>query len=225
MVDSRRLVRWLVVAIVISVLLGLATDALFGRAFPLKPDAIEEWLSGAGPWAPLLYIGAMIVAVVVSPIPSVPLDIAAGLTFGLVRGSVYTLVGAEIGAIVASLISRRLGRPWLARRLAPDTMRQIDELAARLGMRALIVMRLLPVFNFDWVSYAAGLTSISLPRFAIATLIGMTPPVIAITAVGSTYGDNPVLSLSILAVLVLLVVGPLVVWRIRSRVRRLPEEV
>ncbi len=54
MVDSRRLVRWLLIAVVVSVLLDLAADLVFGWAFPLNPDAIEEWLSGAGPWAPLL---------------------------------------------------------------------------------------------------------------------------------------------------------------------------
>lgn len=165
-------------------------------------------------------------AVVVSPIPSVPLDIAAGLTFGLFRGSLYTLIGAEIGAIIAFIIAQRLGRPRLASRLSPRTMRQIDDLSARVGVRALVIMRLLPVFNFDWVSYAAGLTSISLPRFAAATLVGMTPPVVAITAVGSTYSGNPALSISILAVLVLLAAGPLVVGLVARRTaRRRPEDV
>ncbi len=215
--DRRRVIRWLTVIIVAGLVLGLVWDALFGRLFPFQPSDIGDWLAKAGPWAPLVYIGAMIVAIVASPIPSVPLDIAAGLTFGLFRGTVYTLIGAEIGAVIAFLIGRRLGRPRLARRLSPEAMGHIDELTARVGMKALIVMRLLPAFNFDWVSYAAGLTAISLPRFAIATLIGMTPPVIAITAVGSTYGDRPVLSISILVVLVLLATGPLMVLLGRSR--------
>ncbi|MBA3276977.1 MAG: TVP38/TMEM64 family protein [Chloroflexia bacterium] len=224
--DRRRLVRWLVIAAAVSVLLGLAADALFGQVIPIEPVAIGDWLAGTGSWAPLVYIGTLIVAVVVSPIPSVPLDIAAGLTFGLFRGSLYTLIGAEIGAIIAFIIARRLGRPRLASRLSPKTMRQIDDLSARVGVRALVIMRLLPVFNFDWVSYAAGLTSISLPRFAAATLVGMTPPVVAITAVGSTYSGNPALSISILAVLVLLAAGPLVVGLVARRTaRRRPEDV
>jgi len=215
--DRRRVVRWLIVIIGASLVLGVVLDALFGRLFPFQPADIGDWLEGAGPWGPVVYIGAMIVAIIASPIPSVPLDIAAGLTFGLFWGTIYTLIGAEIGAVVAFLIARRLGRPRLARRLSPAAMGHIDDLSARVGVKAIIVMRLLPAFNFDWVSYAAGLTAMSLPRFAIATLIGMTPPVIAITAVGSTYANSPVLSISILVVLVLLATGPLMVLLRRPR--------
>lgn len=219
-VTRRRVMRWLIVILVAGLVLGFVMDALFGQLFPFQPADIGHWLDKAGPWAPLVYIGAMIVAIIVSPIPSAPLDIAAGLTFGLLWGTIYTLIGAEIGAIIAFLIARRLGRPRLARRLSPEAMGHIDDLSARVGVKAIIVMRLLPAFNFDWVSYAAGLTAMSLPRFAIATLIGMTPPVIAITAVGSTYADRPVLSISILVVLVLLATGPLLVLLRRALTRR-----
>ena len=215
--DRRRVVRWLILIIGASLVLGFVWDALFGQLFPFQPADIGHWLDKAGPWAPLVYIGAMIVAIIASPIPSVPLDIAAGLTFGLFWGTIYTLIGAEIGAVIAFLIARRLGRPRLARRLSPAAMGHIDDLSVRVGLKAIIVMRLLPAFNFDWVSYAAGLTAISLPRFAIATLIGMTPPVIAITAVGSTYADSPVLSISILVVLVVLATGPLMMLMRRPR--------
>ncbi len=213
----RHATRWLLVFIAGSVVLGLVWDLLFGELIPFNPEEIGERLDGMGSIAPLAYIAAMTLAVVVSPVPSVPLDIAAGLAFGLLWGTVYTLIGAEAGAIIAFLIARRMGRPWLARKLPAPTMRRIDDLATRQGVKALLVTRLLPVFNFDWVSYAAGLTAISLPRFAIATLIGMTPPVIAITAVGSTYADSPVLSISILVVLVVLATGPLMMLMRRPR--------
>ena len=207
----RQATRWLLVFIAGSVVLGLVWDLLFGALIPLNPEEIGERLDGMGPIAPLAYIAAMTIAVVVSPVPSVPLDIAAGLAFGLVWGTVYTLIGAEAGAIIAFLIARRMGRPWLARKLSVSTMRQIDDLSTRQGVRALLVTRLLPVFNFDWVSYAAGLTSISLPRFAAATFVGMIPPVVAIVAVGASLPNRPLLSAGIFAGLVALALGPLIV--------------
>lgn len=208
----RRTIVWIIGLLVASVGIGFVWDRMFGHLIPIRPAAIEAWLQGLGSWAPFAYMTGMTVAVVVSPIPSVPLDIAAGLTFGLVWGTVYTLIGAEIGAIISFLISRRLGRPWLARRLPESTMHQIDMMADRQGVRALVIMRLLPIFNFDWVSYAAGLTAISLPRFAIATLMGMTPPVIAITAVGSTFTDKPIVAAALLGALILLTLGPVAFW-------------
>ncbi|MBA2247048.1 MAG: TVP38/TMEM64 family protein [Chloroflexia bacterium] len=200
---------WAFVLVVASIIAGLLFDALFGRIIPLRPEGIRDWLDGLGPWGPLVFVVFLTAAVVVSPVPSVPLDIAAGLTFGLFWGTVYVLIGAELGAIIAFLIARRLGRPRLARRLPAAAMASIDTLTARRGVRALILMRLLPVFNFDWVSYAAGLTSISVRAFALATFVGMIPPVVAIVAVGATLPGNPVLAGTILAILVLAVLIPL----------------
>ncbi len=222
----RRLRRWLLVVVVLGLGLGVAGNALFGQIISFRPTAIQEWLAAAGPWAPLIFIAAMIGAVVFSPIPSAPLSIAAGLSFGLVWGTVYTLVGAEAGAIIAFLIARWFGRPRLAGRLSPAAMRYIDELSDRVGARTILVMRLLPVFNFDLVSYAAGLTTIALPLFALVTLVGMTPPVIAIVAIGSNYADRSVPSFAILGVLVLSTVGSLLVgwYRRRPAGNRIPED-
>lgn len=208
--DRRRAARFLLLFVAASAVLGLVFDQIFGELISFRPEQVRDWLDGFGALAPLVFIGAMILAVVISPIPSVPLDIAAGLAFGWFWGTVYTLIGAEIGAIIAFLIARRLGRQRLQRRLPKPTMAHIDDLAERKGFRALLVMRVLPVFNFDWVSYASGLTSIPLGQFALATLIGMTPPVIAIVAVGATLPDNPRLAGIIFAALVVLAIGPLV---------------
>lgn len=204
--------------------MGFLLEQLFGQFVSLRPEQIGAWLDNFGTCAPLAYVTAMIFAVVLSPIPSVPLDIASGLAFGWFWGTIYTLIGAEIGAIISFLIARRLGRHWLNRKLPTATMSAIDELADRQGFRALVIMRLLPVFNFDWVSYAAGLTAVSLPVFALATFIGMIPPVIAIVAVGATLADNPPLSGAIFVTLVLLAVGPLFLpWLPGFRRRRIPE--
>jgi uncharacterized membrane protein YdjX (TVP38/TMEM64 family) len=208
---TRRQATALIAVAVASLVVGLVWDALFGKIIPLRPEGIRDWLDGLGAWAPLVFVALMTAAVVVSPIPSVPLDIAAGLAFGLVWGTLYTLLGAEIGAVIAFTIARRLGRPRLARRLPGAAMRRIDDLATRRGARAILLMRLLPVFNFDWVSYAAGLTSMPLPVFALATFVGMIPPVIAIVAVGATISDNPTLAGAIFAALVLAVLIPLAV--------------
>ncbi len=200
---------WVVVIVVAGIVAGLLFDALFGRIIPLRPDAIHAWLDGLGAWAPIVFILLMATAVVVTPIPSVPLDITAGLAFGLVGGTVLTLIGAELGAVIAFLLARELGRPRLAKRIPAAAMARVDDLTRRSGFRALLVMRVLPVFNFDWVSYAAGLTPISLPAFAVATFLGMIPPVIGIVAVGATLPGNPILAGSIFTILLLGVVVPL----------------
>lgn len=76
----------------------------------LQPDRISQWLNDAGPMAPVLFIGVMASAVVISPIPSLPLDIAAGTVFGPIAGTLYASIGALLGAMVSFLIARFLGR-------------------------------------------------------------------------------------------------------------------
>lgn len=221
----RQEAKWLLIIAVASIVAGLVIDFAVGRAISLDPERIGEWLDDLGFWAPTAYMVILALAVVVSPIPSVPLDIAAGLAFGLFWGVIYTLIGAEVGGLVAFGLARWLGRPWLARRLPAGAMARIDELAERLGGRALLVMRLLPVFNFDWVSYAAGLTTISTRVFAVATFVGMIPPVIAIVAVGATLPNRPALSATIFGGLVLMVFVPILVALLpRGRRSTVPDQ-
>lgn len=218
--ELRQEARWVLLIAAASIVLGLAWEAVFGRIFPLDPEAIREWLQSRGAWAPVIYIVLLAAAVVFSPLPSVPLDIAAGLAFGLWWGTVYTLVGAELGAVIAFALARRLGRPWAQRRLPEATLARVDRFVARRGVVAILLMRLLPVFNFDWVSYAAGLTAIGFPAFALATFVGMIPPVIAIVAVGATLPDRPLLAGLIFAGLALAALLPLLAPWVAPRFRR-----
>ena len=52
----------------------------------LQPHLVADWLREAGPFGPIVFIALMAAAVVISPIPSLPLDIAAGATFGPMWG-------------------------------------------------------------------------------------------------------------------------------------------
>lgn len=204
------------VVALVSLLLSFLFERLFGALVPLDPEAIRAWLRGWGAWAPVIYISLMVLAIVLTPLPSVPLDIAAGLAFGLFWGTVYTLVGAELGALLAFGLARRWARGWVVRRLGERRAATVDALTHRGGGRAVFLMRLLPAFNFDWVSYAAGLTALPLRTFAVATFLGMIPPVIAIVAVGATLVEDPARARLIFGML-LLAWGLPFVWWLRPR--------
>ena len=151
----------------------------------LSLTVLTEWLRESGPLAPLLLIGSMACAVLIPPIPSVPLDLAAGAVFGPFYGAFYAVIGAEIGAIVCFLLARAWGRDALSRLLKVETT--FCRMCTDHQLMGLVfVARLIPVFSFDMVSYGAGLTNISLKTFALATLVGMAPPTFAFTYFGSS---------------------------------------
>lgn len=68
-----------------------------------------------GAWGPVLMVGLMIAAIVMSPIPSGPIAMVAGAAFGPALGTIYVAIGATLGAIIAFLIARTLGYEMVAR--------------------------------------------------------------------------------------------------------------
>lgn len=151
----------------------------------LTPTALAQWLNDAGPWAPFLLIGSMVCAVIIPPIPSLPLDLAAGVVFGPFYGALYAVIGAEIGAIACFLVARALGHDAFSRFMKTETT-FCQMCTDHQLMGAMFLARFIPIFSFDVVSYGAGLTNISLKSFSLATLFGMAPPTFAFVYLGST---------------------------------------
>jgi len=185
----------------------------------LDGHALRGYIMRLGMTGPLAVIGLMMLAILVSPIPSAPIALAAGALYGHIWGTFYILVGAELGALAAFGLARMLGRDalqrWLGSRL-PE---------ARLGsqgtlMAVVFVSRLLPFISFDVVSYAAGLTTLSAWRFALATLAGILPASFLLAHFGGEMADGE-LDRILYAVLALglLTAVPLAVHVLRERRR------
>jgi uncharacterized membrane protein YdjX (TVP38/TMEM64 family) len=153
----------------------------FGRLVPAQ--GIEAWLQGAGPLGPIVFILAMALAVVISPLPSLPLDIAAGSVFGPLLGTVYAVTGGLLGAVASFLLARGLGR-GLVDRLVGGHVQFCRRCSDRFLTGIVFFSRLLPFVSFDVVSYGAGMTRMSLSRFALATGLGMLP----LTSLYVTFG-------------------------------------
>jgi len=136
--------------------------------------ALRQLIVGLGVAGPLAVIGLMTLAILVSPIPSAPIALAAGAAYGHTWGTAYIVLGAEFGALAAFGLARLLGHDilhrWFGDRLPKTRLRSQGAL-----MAIVFASRLLPFISFDVVSYAAGLTSLSLWRFALATLAGILP--------------------------------------------------
>ena len=202
--------------ILLLVLLGVARIIDFGAMF--QPERIAQWLAQAGPWAPLVFMGLLALAVVISPIPSLPLDVAAGAAFGPFLGATYAVLGAEIGAIISFMIGRALGRELLTRYLH-FKISFCEGCSDRHLAIFVLVSRLLPIFSFDLISYGAGLTNMSLRAFALVTFLGMIPPTLMLTYAGSyvASGHWVAILLGLAMVIVLLLIPKLVVRHSTSR--------
>jgi uncharacterized membrane protein YdjX (TVP38/TMEM64 family) len=190
------------VALGSSLILFLLLVEYFWDLFSsFRPNRIQGILGGAGALAPFLYMIIMAAAVIVSPIPSVPLDVAAGIFFGPLMGTVYSAIGALGGAVISFLIARFLGREVIERFLGGH-INFCQRCSDRLLMKVIVLSRLLPIVSFDVVSYGAGLTKMSLKTFSVATFLGMLPLTFVYNYFGSvvTVGRGLALMLGLIMV-------------------------
>lgn len=174
------------------VVLAFALERRFDLSDRLSSERIEAFLEGAGPFAPLVFIMTMALAVV-SPLPTLPLDIVAGRLFGPLLGTFYAVTGATLGSLVSFLVARLLGRELIARFLKGH-VNFCQECSNKLLTKVVFLARLVPLVSFDVVSYGAGLTKMSWNRFAAASFVGMLPLTFVYTSIGRLFFANRILT-------------------------------
>ncbi|NEQ85588.1 MAG: TVP38/TMEM64 family protein, partial [Moorea sp. SIO2I5] len=113
----------------------------------------------------------------------------AGVVFGVVLGSIYVFIGATIGATAAFLVGRYLARDWIAQKIAGnEKFSAIDEAVGQEGFKIVLLTRLSPVFPFNLLNYAYGLTGVSLKDYVLGS-IGMIPGTVMYVYIGYLAGE------------------------------------
>ncbi|MGG5462230.1 TVP38/TMEM64 family protein [Clostridium sp. B9] len=171
------------ILILIAIIIFLAF-AFINRDL-LNIDNIRIFILKAGIFAPLMYIIAFSL-VPLTLFPDSLLAILGGSLFGLIKGSFYTLIGALIGSTISFFISRYFGHKFIKDSNNPK-LKNIQELIKDNGFFMILLLRLIPLFPFDLISYGAGLTKISFKDFILGTLIGTIPGIIVFVNLGAQW--------------------------------------
>jgi uncharacterized membrane protein YdjX (TVP38/TMEM64 family) len=180
---------------------------------------LRAWIEDFGAWGPFSVVVLMTLAILVSPVPSAPIAMAAGAAYGHVWGTLYVLIGAEAGALAAFGLARMLGGAalsrWFGKRLPGLSGSQ------NVLMGIVFASRLLPFISFDLISYAAGLTVLSAWRFALATLAGIVPASFVLAHLGFAMTSGETDKFIYTALALGLITGlPIVAALVRDRMRR-----
>jgi len=167
---------------------GLALLVWLGRSLGGYIPGFSEWVDGLGFWGPVVFVLGYAVATVAF-IPGSLLTLAAGAIFGLAKGTIYVFFGSSIGAVSAFLIARYMARGAIERRLQDrPRFATIDRAVAREGRKIVFLLRLSPVFPFNLLNYALGLTRVELRDYSIACL-GMIPGTFLYVYYGKALGS------------------------------------
>lgn len=162
---------------IIRVMIVLAVVAVLvvaGRQLSAQLPRLTAAVDALGVWGPVAFIGAYALACVAF-VPASLLTLAAGALFGVVRGTIFVLIGATLGALGAFLIARYVARDWVSARVAKDArFAAIDAAIAEQGRKVVFLLRLSPVIPFNVLNYALGLTKVRVGDFVLASA-GMLP--------------------------------------------------
>ena len=160
----------------------------FDLAALLNEEALRVLLDKAGAWAPFFFLLFYALAPVLF-LPGLPITLAAGLLFGPVWGVVYAIVGATIGATLSFLLARYFLQDWVKAKLVGTRFASLYETSAAQGWKLVAFTRLVPLFPFNLLNYAFGITAISLPVYIIVSFFCMLPACIAYVIFGSSLLD------------------------------------
>ena len=162
------------IGITIIVLAAIAGAAVYFS--PLRPQFDARALVAAArehAWWTIPAYFLLYAALDVLFIPTQFLSIASVLMWGWLRGGIIELFAATIGAIPPYLIARSTLREWILDRL--HAYRRATDMIEREGFTLLLLLRVVPVIPYTPLNYVAGLTTLSLSRYVLATLIGILP--------------------------------------------------
>lgn len=165
-------------------LFTLITGTGLAIAFRSELDAasLEQWMQEAGPAAPFIFMAIYALGSVLF-LPGSVLTLAGGALFGPVLGTLYNLTGATAGAVLAFLTARYLASEWVERKTG-GRLKQIMDGVESEGWRFVAFVRLVPLFPFNLLNYALGLTRIKLSHYVVASYFCMFPGALAYTYLG-----------------------------------------
>lgn len=192
-----------------------------GAAAYLEPERLRGLIAGHGVLAPAIYMLIYTLAPALF-LPGLPITLAGGVLFGPLWGVVYTIIGSTAGACLAFLVARHGARGGIERRLKSPRWRQLDAQVERHGWKVVLLARLMPLFPFNLLNYALGLTKIKFSHYALATLVGMLPACVAFVVFSSSLPDlvlgrvSPGLALGLLLVFLVLL-APMLHRRRKAR--------
>ncbi len=150
----------------------------------MNVETIAEYIRSFGIYAVVMSFFLMMFQSLAAPLPAFLITFANAAIFGWWQGALLSWTSSMAGAALCFYIAKILGRDVVEKITSKFALESLDGFFEKYGRHTILICRLLPFVSFDYVSYAAGLTSMSFIPFFIATGIGQLPATIVYSYVG-----------------------------------------
>ncbi|WP_346887848.1 TVP38/TMEM64 family protein [Clostridium sp. UBA1056] len=175
------------VMILLIILFSLTiTYFIFFRG--LTPEALRNYIDNFGYLAPLVYMLCFtLLPIAFFPVPV--LALAAGLLFGFIPGTIYTMVGATLNSAIMFFMAKVLAKDavtsLLQKKLPEKWSSFLVNLDDKKGFGVIFILRLIPAIPYNLINYGAGLTSIKFSNYMLATFLGILPGTLVFLNIGN----------------------------------------
>ncbi|MCK7479020.1 MAG: VTT domain-containing protein [Candidatus Moduliflexus flocculans] len=159
--------------IFILILAGLLGFIFAGKA-NFSIESARLFIENLGILAPIAFILIYSIAPILF-IPITPLAILGGMLFGVLWGTVFTVIGVSLGGVRRFFCSADIFLKILRINILMRKVKLIQEKAAKDGWKFVVIARITPIFPFNIQNYVFGVTNISLKSFFAATFFSMIP--------------------------------------------------
>lgn len=202
------LLRNILLGAVLLIMLWLVFHVRLPSADELR-SMLDDW--GGAAWIVFILLYAL---VAITPIPVTVMAVTSGVLFGVVGGSLLSVVGALVGGWAAYWLARALGKETVTRLLGSHASTVEEHLNGR-GMRAVYMLRLLPGLPYWPVNYGSGAFGVSQRDFLLASSAATIPGQVSLVAIGALVAD-PAVSKGVVVVVAWAVVVTMTVFAYRG---------
>ncbi|MEG4233623.1 TVP38/TMEM64 family protein [Microcoleus sp. Pol11C3] len=183
-VKFKRIVFFFSIALLLALLIVATRSAYVQDVLRTLLMRIED----LGWWGPVAFVATYNLATVLF-VPGSLLTLGGGAIFGLWWGSVYVFVASILGAVFAFAIGRYLCRDRVVKYMeSQPKFKALDRAVSQQGLKIVFLTRLCPLFPFNLLNYALGITQVSLKDYVLGSF-GMIPGTIMYVYSGSLVGE------------------------------------
>ncbi|MFP4600510.1 MAG: TVP38/TMEM64 family protein [Persicimonas sp.] len=148
----------------------------------IDPQLIRQFVDSLGMWGAATFVALYVIAALFF-LPGSAMTLAAGALFGAVQGTLLALVGATLGAAAAFVVARYVAGGWVRQKVSGRLETVVKGVEAE-GWKFVAFTRLVPIFPYNLLNYAFGLTRIKLGHFTLASFVTMLPGAAAYAYLG-----------------------------------------
>ncbi len=186
-----------------------------------EPGSFRIYMQSKGSKGVFLFLLATFLQVIAAFIPGGPLEIAAGYTFGVLKGTLLCDIGMSAGSLAVFLLVRRFGMKLVGFFFPRDQIDSMKFLRTSGKSRFILFMLfLIPGTPKDFLTYFVGLTDMPLILWFLITFIGRFPSILLSSMSGGALESRNYAAAVIILILLCAACGAGALWYRRYLIRK-----